>query len=72
MKSLVRVREIHGEKIAELFKNFTPSEKKLYGKICNSTDPLLYMDAILETLEINGIEVSDSFIELWNLILEYL
>lgn len=55
----------------ELFEGFTASERKLYGKAANSTNPTFYLDAATDALEVSGVEVSDAFMKLVNHMIEH-
>lgn len=54
----------------ELFNGFTATEKKLYGKVVNSSDPVIYLEGIIDALDVSGVAISDSFIELRNYMIE--
>lgn len=60
------------EEVDNLVKSCTPREKRLIGKMSNSTDLRLYLDAMTDTLDVLDVEVSDSFDEFLKKALLYL
>lgn len=65
-----KVYEAMRNKGHELFGGFTPTEKKLWGKVMNSSSPLIYLEGIIDGLEVSGVEVSEAFMEFRNYMLE--
>lgn len=59
------------KKANELFEGFTASERKLYGKAANSTQPTFYLMAVTDALEVSGVEISEAFMKLVNHMIEY-
>ena len=47
--------------VDEFVKQMDSDEKKIVGKVSNSTDPKLYLEAVADAVEILGVEVSSAF-----------
>ena len=47
--------------VDEFVKQMDSDEKKIVGKVANSTDPKLYLEAVADAVEILGVEVSSAF-----------
>jgi len=59
------------DKANDLWSGFYENEKKLYGKVANSTDPVFYLECIVDTLDVSGVEISEAFVELRNYMVEH-
>ena len=47
--------------VNEFVKQMDSDEKRIVGKVSNSTDPKLYLEAVADAVEILGVEVSSAF-----------
>ena len=52
---------LQSEAVEELMKNMEEPEKKLIGKLANSTDPEVYLIALVDTVESLGVSISEAF-----------
>lgn len=60
------------DEVNNLMKGCTPREKRLIGKIANSKNPFEYLGAVIDTVDVLVVDLSDSFSEFLNEALEIL
>lgn len=58
------------DEVNDLLVECTQKERKLFGKLMNSTDPVVYISAIADVTTLLSSDVSDAFVDLINLGLE--
>ena len=57
------------DEVNELLVNCNPYERKVFGKLRNSSDPVVYLNGIVDATNLLGCRVSNAFIDLINIAL---
>lgn len=52
---------LRSDEVGEMMKTMTSQERRLVGKIANSTDPVIYIGAIADSIDVLNPDISDSF-----------
>ena len=60
------------DEVNDLFTKLNPNEKRLFAKLRNSSDPVVYLHAIADTTTLFKSDVSNTFVDLVNSGIEHI